>query len=136
MISQLITPIPHPQPALRSMVFPSAALHVSAEKVLRANPGRYSSNHSTSPPNLVTSKGGQSFWIKVNGSGQKQAARLSDHNLLGSRCKLGVRRGGCSTGTRLLPLMQHRRKVHTASLQADAADTSFFINSSSVMPRQ
>ena len=57
----------------------------------------------------VTSKGGQSFWIKVNG--QKPAAKILDHNLRGSRCKLGVRRGGCSTGTRLLPLMQHRRKV-------------------------
>jgi len=67
----------------------------------------------------VTSKGGQSFWIKVNGSGQKQAARLSDHNLLGSRCKLGVRRGGCSTGTRLLPLMQHRRKVRESIELAD-----------------
>jgi len=67
----------------------------------------------------VTSKGGQSFWIKVNGSGQKQAARLSDHNLLGSRCKLGVIRGGCSTGTRLLPLMQHRRKVRESIELAD-----------------
>ena len=67
----------------------------------------------------VTSKGGQSFWIKVNGSGQKQAARLSDHNLLGSRCKLGVRRGGCSTGTHLLPLMQHRRKVRESIELAD-----------------
>jgi len=52
MMSQLITPIPHPQPALRSMVFLSAGLHVSTEKALRTNPGRYSSSHSASPPNL------------------------------------------------------------------------------------